>query len=35
MNTRRLFQAVGFPAAVAALALTAAGCTVGPNYDRP
>jgi multidrug efflux system outer membrane protein len=35
MNTRSLFRAARVPAAVAALALTAAGCTVGPNYERP
>jgi len=35
MNTRYLFRSIWIPAAVAALALTAAGCTVGPNYERP
>ena len=35
MNARHLFRALRLPAAVAALALMAAGCTVGPNYERP
>jgi multidrug efflux system outer membrane protein len=35
MNTHDLFRALRLPAAVAALALMAAGCTVGPNYERP
>ncbi len=35
MNTHCLFRALRLPAAVAALALIAAGCTVGPNYERP
>ena len=35
MTTRHLFRATGIPAAAAALALTAAGWTVGPNYERP
>ena len=35
MNTRHLFRSVGVLAALAALAFTAAGCTVGPNYERP
>ena len=35
MSTRHLFHATRIPAAIAALALTASGCTVGPNYERP
>jgi len=35
MNTHYLFRALRLPAAAAALALMAAGCTVGPNYERP
>lgn len=35
MNTRHLFRTTGLPAALAALGLAAAGCTVGPNYERP
>ena len=35
MNSQHLFRSVRIPAAVAALAVTAAGCTVGPNYERP
>jgi multidrug efflux system outer membrane protein len=35
MNARSLFRTARVPAAVVALALTAAGCTVGPNYERP
>lgn len=35
MNTHRFFRALPLPAAVAALALMAAGCTVGPDYERP
>ena len=35
MTTRHLFRSAWTLAAVAALALTAAGCTVGPNYERP
>ncbi len=35
MNTRYLFRPAVIPTALAALALTAAGCTVGPNYERP
>ena len=35
MNTHCLFRALRLPAAAAALALVAAGCTVGPNYERP
>ncbi|MFO7692541.1 MAG: efflux transporter outer membrane subunit [Vicinamibacterales bacterium] len=35
MNTHSLFRAAGIPAAVALVALTAGGCTVGPNYERP
>jgi multidrug efflux system outer membrane protein len=35
MSARTLFRTFRVPAAVVALALTAAGCTVGPNYERP
>jgi len=35
MTTRHLFRPVRIVAAVAALAMTAAGCRVGPNYERP
>ena len=35
MNARHLFPSVWIPAAVAMLGLAAAGCTVGPNYERP
>jgi outer membrane protein, multidrug efflux system len=35
MNARHLFRAFGILAAVAAVGFAAAGCTVGPNYDRP
>ena len=35
MTTRHLFRSFQVQAAVATLALTVAGCTVGPNYERP
>ena len=35
MNAPYLFRTVRIAAAVTVLALTAAGCTVGPNYERP
>jgi outer membrane protein, multidrug efflux system len=35
MTTPPLFRAARVPAALVLLALTAAGCTVGPNYERP
>jgi multidrug efflux system outer membrane protein len=35
MNTPHLFRSVRMPAAALTLSLTAAGCTVGPNYERP
>lgn len=35
MNARHLFRTVRLAAAVTAAALAAAGCTVGPNYERP
>lgn len=35
MNTGSLFRTIRVPAAVVALGLTASGCTVGPNYERP
>jgi len=35
MNARHLFPSVWIPAAVAMFGLAAAGCTVGPNYERP
>ena len=35
MNTLHLFRSLRFPAAAAVVALMAAGCTVGPNYERP
>jgi multidrug efflux system outer membrane protein len=35
MFTRHLFRPSLVPVAIAALALAASGCTVGPNYERP
>ena len=35
MNTQHLFRRAGMPAASVVIALTLAGCTVGPNYERP
>jgi outer membrane protein, multidrug efflux system len=35
MTTRHLFRSTGIRAAAAAMAMAAAGCTVGPNYERP
>jgi multidrug efflux system outer membrane protein len=35
MTPRHLFRAAWTLAAVAAVVLTASGCTVGPNYERP
>lgn len=35
MITRHLFRTCGILAAIAAIGLAAAGCTVGPNYERP
>jgi multidrug efflux system outer membrane protein len=35
MTTRHLFRPVQIVAAVAAFSMTAAGCRVGPNYERP
>ena len=35
MTARHLFRSVRIVAAVAALAMTAAGCRVGSNYERP
>jgi outer membrane protein, multidrug efflux system len=35
MNTKHLLHPVRIPAVLVTLAVTAAGCTVGPNYERP
>jgi multidrug efflux system outer membrane protein len=35
MHTQHLFRRAGVPAASVVIALTLAGCTVGPNYERP
>ena len=35
MHTQHLFRRAGIPAASVVIALTLAGCTVGPNYERP
>jgi outer membrane protein, multidrug efflux system len=35
MTTRYLFRRLPVPAAIVALVLAAAGCRVGPNYERP
>ena len=35
MHTRHLFRTAWIPASALAVGLAAAGCTVGPNYERP